>query len=101
MIKRVMFLMMVVFVCVVGRTLANPDMNATQPVAGSADNRWSFMTAWNLSTGRLDVSSNWYAGRLVWSHPAPKTQWIARFVYDQPAGRTAELAWYYCQWFVQ
>ncbi len=82
-------------------SVANPDLYSRQPVAGWSANTWSFMTAWNLGSGQLEVSQNWYSGRLQWSHSAPKTQWIARFTYDVATGRTSELAWYYSQVFVQ
>ncbi len=39
---------------------AHPIFDATQPVAGFAENRWAFMTAWNLAPGALDVSPAWY-----------------------------------------
>lgn len=80
---------------------ANPDLHSSQPIAGWSDNSWSFMTAWNLSSGLLQVSPNWFSGRQLWTHAAPKNQWIARFTYNQVTGQTAELAWYYSQWFVQ
>lgn len=84
-----------------GVVRANPDLYSLQPVAGWAENRWSFMTAWNLSSGQLEMSPAFYSGRQVWHHNAPKTQWIGRFIYDQGTGRTSELAWFYSQWFAQ
>ena len=85
-----------------GVVRANPIFNTTQPVAGYTVNRWSYMTAWNLSTGALSLSPSWYNGRNVWNHPVTsKQQWIARFVYDQSLGQTRELAWYYTQDHVQ
>lgn len=80
---------------------ANPDLYSFQPVAGLAESSWSFMTAWNLSTGHLEISPTFYNERSVWFHSAPKLQWIGRFIYDQSSGQTAELAWYYGDWFVQ
>lgn len=87
---------------VAGSAFANPQFNNNQTIAGRTTDRWTFMTAWNLSSGAFQVSPNWFNGRSVWSHAASThTQWIARFVYDQTSGQTRELAWYYSQIHVQ
>lgn len=76
--------------------------DAAQPIAGYAVNRWSFMTAWNLSTGALEMSPRWRNGVQTWEHSAAgHQQWIARFSYDDTTGRTTALAWYYRQSHVQ
>ena len=78
------------------------SFDTSQPIAGTAVNRWSFMTAWNLTTGALSVSPSWQNGSYTWNHPADNyQQWIARFVYNQGTGKTAGLAWYYRQSHVQ
>ncbi|HPG01186.1 MAG TPA: CARDB domain-containing protein [Kiritimatiellia bacterium] len=74
----------------------------TQWIRGVADSAWAFMTAWNLSTGALNVSPSFRNTTYVWEHPTPGyQQWIARFVYNQGTGKTAGLAWYYRQSHVQ
>ena len=83
-------------------TVVYPAFDASQPIAGSAVNRWSYMTAWNLVTGSLNVSPSWQNGSYTWNHPAEGgEQWIARFAYDQVTGKTTSLAWYYRQAHIQ
>ena len=85
-----------------GGGTANQVFDATQPITGTSASRWAFMTAWNLSSGALLMSPTWYNGNSTWNHDASGTQqWIARFVYDQSAGQTRALAWYYRQDHVQ
>lgn len=85
-----------------GGTVVYPIFDASQPIAGNAVNRWSFMTAWNLATGVQSVSPSWQNGSYTWNHPAAGyQQWIARFAYDQVTGKTTSLAWYYRQAHVQ
>ncbi len=76
--------------------------DTSQPITGWANNRWSFMSAWNLSTGALEVSPRWNNGPLTWNHTADAyQQWIARFVYDEVTGKTTALAWYFRQSHIQ
>ncbi|HPG01188.1 MAG TPA: CARDB domain-containing protein [Kiritimatiellia bacterium] len=85
-----------------GGAVTYGSFDTSQPIAGSAVNRWSFMTAWNLTTGALSVSPSWQNGSYTWNHPADNyQQWIARFAYDQVTGQTTALAWYYRQAHVQ
>ena len=85
-----------------GGTVVYPIFDASQPIAGNAANRWSFMTAWNLTTGVQSVSPSWQNGSYTWNHPAAGyQQWIARFAYDQVTGKTTSLAWYYRQAHIQ
>lgn len=85
-----------------GGAVTYGSFDTSQPIAGTAVNRWSFMTAWNLTTGALSVSPSWQNGSYTWNHPADNyQQWIARFVYNQGTGKTAGLAWYYRQSHVQ
>jgi len=80
---------------------ANPDFASSQGAAGWTANRWSYMTAWNLSSGALSVGTQWYNGRQVMNHAVVKQQWIARFIYDQSTGQTRQLSWFYYQDHVQ
>lgn len=88
-------------------SLASPPpavnrFDTRQPITGWANNRWSFLTAWNLSTGALEVSPRWRNGYLTWEHTADAyQQWIARFVYDEGTGKTTAMAWFYRQSHVQ
>lgn len=73
-----------------------------QWIRGVADSAWAFMTAWNLTTGALNVSPSFRNSTYVWEHPTPGyQQWIARFIYNQGTGKTTGLAWYYRQAHVQ
>lgn len=63
---------------------------------------WAFMTAWNLSTGQLQVSPSWHNGTHTWTYTrSGYGQWVARFIYRQSAGQTRELQWSYTQVHVQ
>lgn len=99
---RYLYIAVTGLILMAGSAAANQQFHTAQPFAGRANNQWAFITAWNLASGGLEVSPNWYNGRHVWSHStASLNQWIARFVYDQAAGKTRELAWYYSQVHVQ
>lgn len=85
-----------------GGTVVYPAFNTIQRLTCSAVNKWSFLTAWNLSTSGLEMSASWYNGSFTWEHTAAGSQqWIARFAYDQGTGKTTALAWYYRQAHVQ
>lgn len=69
-----------------------------QQISATADNDWSFMTCWNLGSGDLQMSSNWYNGRYSWNYALPDfMQWNAIFIYKSSTGKTQELMWSYCQ----
>ena len=86
----------------VSRVEADQYFPQGQICRGYAINDWSFMTAWNLATGWLQVSADWYNGAYSWEYTRPHyQQWIALFVYDDGTGQTRELAWSYSQVHIQ
>lgn len=85
-----------------------PQVNASQgfavsePVLGLAVSDWSFITAWDLSDGQLQASSDWFNGTYLWYYTQyDYYHWTARFVYDDGTGQTRELQWSYTQPHVQ
>lgn len=85
-----------------GGVVVAPTFHTIQRLTCSAVNKWSFLTAWNLSTSGLEASASWRNGSFTWEHTAAGSQqWIARFAYDQGTGKTTALAWYYRQAHVQ
>lgn len=93
--------LLLISVVFVGETQAAPVWDTTQTIRGTSSYRWTFLTAWNLSSGALSQSQASYHGPFWLNHPAPQQQWIARFIYDQSSGQTRELAWFYRQPHVQ
>ncbi len=74
----------------------------TQVVRATAKKDWSFLTAWNLSTGALKVSPLWYNGDYSFTYDQDGyQQWIALFLYDDGTKQTRELRWSYRQVHVQ
>ncbi len=86
----------------VAETKANQYFPTQQVLRGWANNDWSFMTAWDLSTGALTQSPDWYNGEYLWRWTnVSYYHWIALFIYDDGSGRTQELTWYWIQPHVQ
>lgn len=86
----------------VASTQASQYFTQLQYARAEAINDWSFMTAWNLSTGNLQASPDWYNGIYSWGwYHYLHHQWIARFVYDDGTGQTRELEWSYSQPHIQ
>jgi hypothetical protein len=74
----------------------------SQPVRGTANRDWSFITAWNLSNGKLEVSSDWYTGDFTFDYTLNAyQQWLAVFLYDDGTAQTRELRWSYRQAYVR
>lgn len=104
MFKRVAIVIAIVGICLLGTVAvdANQYFPITQISRGWANSDWSFMTAWNLSTGYLQVSSDWYNGGYNWSWDQQGyNRWTALFVYDDGTGQTRELMWSYNAAFIQ
>ncbi len=81
---------------------AQQGMQNRQSIHGVSSGGWSYLTAWNLSSGALQMSGSWWSGAHRFEHSAPYyREWIARFIYNQSTGRTAALAWFYAQPHVQ
>ncbi len=79
-----------------------PSFAVTESAIGFTQNAWSFMTAWNLSTGDLQVSGKWFNGSQAWNFNQPNLlQWVAKFIYDDATGSTRELQWTYTQPHIQ
>ena len=75
---------------------------ATETAVGYTVNTWSFMTAWDLTSGGLQVSPNWINGHYFWNFSQPHYQrWTAKFIYDVSTGSSRELKWSYTQIHVQ
>lgn len=93
----------VVVACVlVPQANANQYFTQLQYCRAQANNDWSFMTAWNLSTGVLQASPDWYNGVYSWGwYHYLHGQWIALFIYDDGTGQTRELEWSYSQVHIQ
>ncbi len=69
---------------------------------GSTANHWAFMTAWDLSSGELQVSPSWFNGEYIWNFNQPHYQhWVCKFIYDQATGATRELQWSFRQVHIQ
>ncbi len=90
-------------VCVTTAAGQPPHRFSTNERAiGVTTGDWAFMSAWNLSTGDLQVSPSWRDGTHTWPYTrSGHGQWIARFIYRQSAGQTRELQWSYTQVHVQ
>ncbi len=74
---------------------------STQSALGTANRDWSFMTAWNLSTGLLEISPTWYNGSSTFVFTlSTANQWLALFLYDEGTAQTRELRWNYRQLYV-
>ena len=104
MFKKIAIVVGLMSVCLFGAMEADAwQMFAIdQPVTGEAGNDWSFMTAWNLSTGEFEVSTPWYNGyHTMWYNLDSWNEWVALFVYDDGLGETRELMWSYVQYHVQ
>ncbi len=104
MLKRAAVGVVIVVVCLLGvRSLqADQYFPVGQISRGWANNDWSFMTAWNLTTGDLQVSPDWYDGEYLWMFDESSyAQWTALFIYDDGTGQTRELRWAYCQSHIQ
>ncbi|HPF99486.1 MAG TPA: hypothetical protein PLE77_05425 [Kiritimatiellia bacterium] len=96
-------LVVAVFVGVgVSRVDATQYFTTQQSVRAYALNDWSFLTAWDLSNGQLQISPDWYNGTYVWNWTMQYHQhWFALFVYDDGTGQTRELCWVYSQDHIQ
>lgn len=96
--KKILAMAAVLVMGVAFSANAQQSMSITQSIHGYSSGGWSFLTAWNLSTGAQQVSTGWYSGARRFEHSVSAwRQWIARFIYNQSTGRTAALAWYYDQ----
>ncbi len=74
----------------------------TQPVIGYANKDWSFMTAWNLANGRLEISPHWYNGSSAFTYTLDTAyQWVAIFLYDEGTMQTRQLRWAHRQQHIQ
>ncbi len=104
MLKRSIIVMSLVGCCLFGSLSASASQYfaVSQVCRGDAYSDWSFMTAWNLDTGSLQVSPNWYDDYYDWEWNESWYQdWTALFVYDVGTGQTRELKWSYVQPHVQ
>jgi hypothetical protein len=100
MFRKLAFLMVILGVCTLGvmSVEANQYFSIHQAIQGTANNDWSFMTAWELSTGNVQVSASWYNGGFWFSwNQNYYYNWTALFMYDEGSGTTRELMWAYCQ----
>ena len=104
MFKKIAIVVGVVVVCLIGALSVKAEQHFTvgQPMRGYATYDWSFMSAWNLSGGELEVSPNWFNGEYVFWYNIPYyREWIALFIYDDGTKQTRELMWSYLQSHVQ
>lgn len=97
--KKMAVVLGIVLMCLAGINANGSQwFSASQPTSGYSTGDWSYMSAWNLSSGSLEVSSAWYSGYLTfWYDASVSREWTALFVYDQGTGLTIELTWAYWQ----
>jgi hypothetical protein len=76
---------------------ASQTFSYSQPTRGQANNDWSFITTWNLSTGTTSISPDWYNGYYTHYYNLPYINWVALFMYDDGTSQTRELCWAWCQ----